>query len=214
MDTLHIQQAAFIGNSLGAGLAIGMSLTHPERVNALVLIAGLPANLLDNMDSSAYKHCIQTRLPRWLITWSAWSGGRWSSRRILKEMLHDHTLITPLVAERAYRNRFRYGVMRAIYSQMAQIPTWETTFAPRLADIPHPALILWGACDKIFPPSVGRAMQGMIPGGEFLEIPDAGHVPQWEQPDVVNPAILRFLADHTPHPHSSADTQTEGIGAA
>ena len=196
MDDRHIRHAAFIGNSLGAGLAIGMSLTYPERVSALVLISGLPANVLDNMDSPAYKHCIRTRLPRWLVTWGMWSAGRWSAYRILKEMVHDHTLITPLVAERAYRSRFRHGAMRAIYSQMVQIPKWETEFALRLADIPHPTLILWGARDKIFPPSVGCAIQHTIPDSTLLEIPHAGHIPQWEQPDVVNPAILRFLACH------------------
>ena len=196
MDDHRIRQATFIGNSLGAGLAIGMSLMYPERVNALVLISGLPANLLDNIDSPAYKHCVQTRLPRWLIMWGLWIVGRWFARRILKEMVHDHTQITPLVAERSYRSRFRHGAVRAIYSHLAQIPKWETDFAHRLADIPHPTLILWGARDKIFPPSVGRAMQHTIPDSTWLEIPHAGHIPQWEQPDIVNPAILQFLARH------------------
>ncbi len=196
MDDQGIRRAAFIGNSLGAGLAIGMSVTHPDRVSALVLISGLPANVLDNMASPAYKHCIQTWLPRRLITWGLWSVGRWSARRILKEMLHDHTLITPLVAERAYRGRFRHGAVRAIYSQMAQLPTWETDFAPRLAHITHPTLLLWGAHDKVFPPTVGRELQDTIPGSTFQEIPHAGHAPQWEQPNTVNPAILQFLARH------------------
>ena len=209
MDNRRIRRAAFIGNSLGAGLAIGMSLAHPKRVSALVLISGLPANVLHNMNSPAYKHCIQTRLPRWLITWGMRIAGRGVSRRILKEMLYDHTLITPLVEERAHRIRLRRGAMRAIYSHMAQLPKWETDFAPRLADIPHPTLILWGARDNIFPPAVGRALRQTIPGSAFLEIPDAGHVPQWEQPGAVNPAILRFLARHTATPSAphSGDTR-------
>ena len=42
MDAVQIPQATLVGNSMGAGLAIGMALTHPTRVAKLVLIGGLP----------------------------------------------------------------------------------------------------------------------------------------------------------------------------
>ena len=38
MDAVKIPQATLVGNSMGAGLAIGMALTHPTRVAKLVLI--------------------------------------------------------------------------------------------------------------------------------------------------------------------------------
>ena len=43
MEAVKIPQATLVGNSMGAGLAIGMALTHPARVAKLVLIDGLPA---------------------------------------------------------------------------------------------------------------------------------------------------------------------------
>src|SRR5213080_2387897 len=42
MDTLGIQRAALVGNSMGAGLVIGTALTYPDRVDRLILIGGMP----------------------------------------------------------------------------------------------------------------------------------------------------------------------------
>jgi pimeloyl-ACP methyl ester carboxylesterase len=53
---------------------------------------------------------------------------------------------------------------------------------------------MWGACDRIFSPSVGQTLQATIPGSSFLQVPNSGHLPQWENPGFVNPALVQFLA--------------------
>ena len=194
MDTLHIQKATLIGNSMGAGIAIGMSLEHPDRVAGLVLIGGFPANILDNMQSSRTKRFIKRRPALWLSKLGSWVTGRWSIKLILQEVIHDHALISPMVVERAQHLRGQRGFFHAIYSQLDQIPEWETTFAPQLTEISHSTLIMWGAYDKIFSPSVGQTLQATIPHSSFLLTPNSGHLPQWENPGFVNPAILQFLA--------------------
>ncbi len=52
MDALKIERATLVGNSMGAGLAIGMALAYPNRVSDLILIDGLPANVLENAHES------------------------------------------------------------------------------------------------------------------------------------------------------------------
>ncbi len=196
MDNLHIQKATLIGSSMGAGLAIGMSLEHPDRVTSLVLIGGFPANLLDNMQSSRTRQFIKHRPALWLSKLGSRITGRWSIKRILKEIIHDQALISPMVVERVHRLRFQPGFFSAMYSQLDQIPEWETTFAPRLTDISHSTLILWGAHDQIFPLSVGQTLQTTIPGSSFLVAPDSGHLPQWEDPGFVNRALVQFLVEN------------------
>lgn len=194
MDNLQIPRATIMGNSMGAGVAIGMALEHPERVKSLVLIAGFPAKIIESLKSSRYKQFVQNRIPIWLAKLGIWVAGRWTTERILEEIIHDHDRISPRVVERSCRNRSRAGYLHPLYSQIEQIPEWEKTFAPRLAEIPHPTFILWGAHDKIFPPSVGHTIHRTIPHSSFLVVPNAGHIPQWENPDFVNPALLQFLA--------------------
>ena len=195
MDALHLQKATLIGSSMGAGIAIGMSLEHPDRVAKLVLIGGFPSNILDNLQSPRTRQFIRHRPAPWLSKWGSRITGRWSIKLILKEIIHDEALISPMVVERAHHLRAQPGFFSAMYSQLDQIPGWETTFAHRITEILHPTLILWGEHDKIFPPSVGQTLQTTIHGSSFLVAPNCGHLAQWENPDFVNPVILRYLAE-------------------
>ncbi len=196
MDTLGIQQASFIGNSMGAGVALGMALTHPERVSKLVLVSGFPANVVQSIASPAYQRFINSRPPIWLARLGIWLAGRWGTTRILTEIIHDPTNITPIVIDRSHRNRQDPGFLAPLYSQIEQIPEWEEHFAPRLGQIHHPTLIIWGEFDRVFPITVGRTMHTTIPHSTFLEVPNSGHIPQWETPQIVNPALLEFLQSH------------------
>ncbi len=195
MDNLQIQEAILIGSSMGAGLAIGMSLKHPDRVTKLVLIGGLPANLLDNIRSPRPKHFIEHRPSLWVSKLGNWITGRWSTKLMLEKIIHKRALISPMVVERAHHLRSQPGFLDAVYSQLDQLPEWERTFAPQLTNIVQPTFIIWGAHDQIFHASVGQTLQTTIPNSSFLVVPNSGHIPQWENPHFVNPALLQFLAD-------------------
>jgi len=195
MDEVGIQQATLIGNSLGAGVAIGMALTYPDRVDKLVLISGFPAQILESIQSPSYKRFIDFRPPAWLARVSLWLAGRWTTERILKEIIYDPQHITPLLIERSYRNRQKQGFFHPLYSQIDHIQEWEEDFAPRLGHITHPTLVIWGDHDRIFPLSVGRTLHQTIPHSRFVEVPNSGHIPQWENPPLVNSALLQFLQE-------------------
>ncbi len=55
MDAVKIPQATLVGNSMGAGLAIGMALAHPTRVAKLVLIDGLPQHVMEKLTSPSVR---------------------------------------------------------------------------------------------------------------------------------------------------------------
>ncbi len=194
MDSLGIQQATLIGNSMGAGVAMGMALTHPDRVAKLVLVSGFPAKVRESIASPSYKGFVNTPPPIWLARLGMWVAGRWTTKRILTEIIHDPQQITPLIIERSYQNRQDPRFLHPLYSQINHLQEWEEHFAPRLEEITHPTLIIWGEKDGVFPPTVGRDIHRIIPHSAFLEVPDSGHIPQWENPQVVNPAILEFLS--------------------
>ena len=59
MDALHIPQANVVGNSMGAGLAIGLSLDHPTRVSQLILIDGLPAHVMEHLASPSLRRALK-----------------------------------------------------------------------------------------------------------------------------------------------------------
>ena len=63
-----------------------------------------------------------------------------------------------------------------------------------LANIQTPSLLVCGEHDGLTPPQEMRDIAAAMPRGEFVEIPNAGHMAPLEQPQAVNAAIERFLA--------------------
>ena len=58
-----------------------------------------------------------------------------------------------------------------------------------------PTLILWGDQDPVAVPAIAKQLQAEIPGARLQWLPDLGHYPQLEDPDVVATAILQFLSE-------------------
>jgi pimeloyl-ACP methyl ester carboxylesterase len=193
MDALGIKKAALVGNSVGGGLAVGMALTHPDRVDRLVLIGGLPKGVREKLTGPLTRRAVETSAPVWLIRLGNWLAGRWVTEDMLKEIIHDHGRLTPAVIERSYRNRQRPGLISAVMAMGRSLPLWEKGFALRIGEVSRPTLVIWGAEDKVFPPDVGRELQAAIKGASFALIPRAGHIPQWEEPEAVNALLITFL---------------------
>jgi pimeloyl-ACP methyl ester carboxylesterase len=112
---------------------------------------------------------------------------------VLKEIVHDPALLTPAVIERSNRNRPRPGVIPPLMTVRDTLPLWETGFATRIGEIAHTTLIVWGEQDRVFPLPVGEELHQTIKGSVLVRIPNAGHIPQWERPDLVNRAMIEFL---------------------
>lgn len=63
-----------------------------------------------------------------------------------------------------------------------------------LRRIAAPTLVIWGERDIITPLSLGHAITASIPDARLVIVPNAGHTPMWEQPEVFNAELRRFLA--------------------
>lgn len=193
MDAVKIQQATLVGNSMGAGLAIGMALAHPTRVAKLVLIDGLPQHVMEKLTSPSVRRALETTAPSWLVSFGNMLFGGLMIESVLKEIVHDPALLTPAVIERSNRNRQRPGLIKPIMTVRENLPLWESGFATRLGEITHPTLVIWGEEDRVFPIAVGEELHQTIKGSRFIRIPKAGHIPQWERPDLVNQELITFI---------------------
>ncbi|MBI3805977.1 MAG: alpha/beta fold hydrolase [Nitrospirae bacterium] len=193
MDAVKIPQATLVGNSMGAGFAIGIALAHPARVAKLVLIDGLPQHVMEKLTSPSVRRALETSAPSWLVSFGNMLFGGLMIESVLQEIVHDPALLTPAVIERSNRNRQRPGLIKPIMAVRENLPLWESGFATRLGEITHPTLVIWGDEDRVFPIAVGEEVHQSIKGSRFIRIPKAGHIPQWEQPDVVNQELITFI---------------------
>lgn len=193
MNSLEIEEAILIGNSMGAGLAMAMALDYPDRVDRLVLISGFPAQVEDSVASPQYRRFLHHRPPLWLATIGNRLAGRGTTERLLKEIVYQPELISASIIERSFHNRQRGDLLTPLYSLLDHIHSWEKRYGQRIANISHQTLLLWGDHDRVFPLEVGKQVKNLLSQAEWHIIPEAGHLPQWEQPQVVNPLILSFL---------------------
>ena len=193
MDALKFQQATLVGNSMGAGLAIGMTLAHPTRVAKLVLIDGLPQHVMEKLTSPSVRRALETSAPSWLVSFGNMLFGGLMIESVLREIVYDPALLTPAVIERSNRNRQRPGLIKPIMTVRENLPLWESGFATRVGEITHPTLVIWGEEDRVFPIAVGEELHQTIKGSRFIRIPKAGHIPQWERPDLVNQELITFI---------------------
>ncbi|HSL06187.1 MAG TPA: alpha/beta hydrolase [Nitrospiraceae bacterium] len=193
MDAVKIPQATLVGNSMGAGLAIGMALAHPARVAKLVLVDGLPQHVMEKLTSPSVRRALETSAPSWLVSFGNTVFGNLMIESVLQEIVHDPALLTPAVIERSKRNRQRPGLIKPIMTVRENLPLWESGFATRLGTITHQTLLLWGEEDRVFPIGVGEELHRTIKGSQFIRVPKAGHIPQWERPDVVNQELITFI---------------------
>lgn len=193
MDSMAISRATLVGNSMGAGLAIAMTLEHPTRVAKLVLIGGLPQQIMQKLTSPSIRRALETRAPVWLVSLGNWLFGGLVTETVLREIVHDPALLTPAVVERANRNRQRPGLIGPLLAAQHALPLWESGFALRIGTVTHPTLVIWGEEDRVFPIAAGEELHRTINGSQFVRIPHAGHLPQWERPGLVNRLLIAYI---------------------
>ena len=61
-----------------------------------------------------------------------------------------------------------------------------------LGRLSMPALVAWGTRDPYIPPRFGAAYASALPNAELLELPDAGHWPWIDRPDLIE-LVTAFL---------------------
>jgi pimeloyl-ACP methyl ester carboxylesterase len=54
-------------------------------------------------------------------------------------------------------------------------------------------LLMTGAADMFTPPSIMRKIARHLPTNQLVIVPECGHSPYWEQPELFNRTVLKFI---------------------
>lgn len=115
-------------------------------------------------------------------------------RSTLKQVYCDRAAVTDELVELIYRPACDPGAGKVFASVLSAPPGPKPTdLLPR---VESPLLVLWGERDP-WTPIAGAACYRQLAGDradvEFQSIPNAGHCPHDERPELVNEAILAWL---------------------
>jgi pimeloyl-ACP methyl ester carboxylesterase len=117
-------------------------------------------------------------------------------RSTLRQVYRNSEAITDELVELLYAPACDVGAQQ-VFASVLTAPAGPTP-DELLPKVQHPMLVIWGADDPWTPVAGGRIFQELSDSGKpikFVSIPNTGHCPHDERPDVVNPLILDWLSE-------------------
>lgn len=191
-------RAILIGNSIGAVVAMQAAIYEPELVTKTILI-NCSLRLLqeqNQLDLPWYRRigvkAVQNILGKRAIAKIFFDQVRnpRAIRQILSQAYIDKSAITDELVEillRPAQNANAVDVFMA-FVRYSQGPRPEDL----LAILPCEAIVLWGDRDPWEPIAIGRSSFTKFSCvKEFIDLPNAGHCPQDEVPELVNSILIR-----------------------
>jgi 3-oxoadipate enol-lactonase len=179
LDGLKIEQAHYLGLSLGAMSGFGLAIRHKERLLSACLCAGrsdapgLVASVWDERIEQAARDgtgsLAQATIERWFGV----------------AFVEAHAEIAAFFKDIIGGTSFKgfAGCARAIQ---------KLDFIGEVHSISVPVTLVVGSNDGVLP-DANRALAAKIPGAQFELIANAGHLPNIDQPEAFNRALLTHL---------------------
>ncbi len=192
MDSLGIERAVIVGESMGGMVTQHIALEHPGRVSAIVLCNTMdqprPPGFGLNMftvatiaHQMAFLPFLSDERRRRLLMWV----GR--HRGFVMDPTPGNADLVDYIIEHGLECGGASYVDRMIAGGKA-------SFTDRLHEIDVPALVLRGTEDRVVMPETILQLAGRIRGAEVALIEGGGHCCQHTMPDEVNAVLLEWLA--------------------
>jgi len=197
----HIQEpTVLVGNSIGGLLSLMVMVEFPEIAAGGVLIncAGGLNHRPDELNfplrlvMGAFTKLISSPVTGKLIFNNIRQKER--IRKTLYQVYRDRAAVTDELVEMLYEPSSHPGAQQVFASVLTAPP--GPLPKDLLQRLQRPLLVLWGEKDPWTPISGAKVYQELVQNGhdaEFHAIPDAGHCPHDEKPELVNELILQWL---------------------
>ncbi len=173
VDYLKLDKFHLLGSAAGGSVAADYALSYPERLLSLTISSNNLAAAQGYIAEAAasIKLAEWDELPRWF-----------------REIGPSYRAANPAgVAKWDELNRIS-ETGRGARQKFVNVVT-----PAKLASLRVPTLLITGAADMFTPPSIMRLIARHIPNAEMIVVPECGHSPYWEEPELFNRVVLDFL---------------------
>jgi pimeloyl-ACP methyl ester carboxylesterase len=176
LDKLGVEQADFVGCSIGGWIAAEMATKAPQRVRRLVMVSPVgvklgPSDKLDIPDIFAMPQADVQKL----------------MHHDPARMASDPSKMTDGQLSVMFRNRETLALL--VWEPWMHNPKLRR----RLHRVTAPALFIRGESDGLVSKEYLEGYAALLPNARTMTIAAAGHVPQLEQPEAFASAVLGFI---------------------
>jgi pimeloyl-ACP methyl ester carboxylesterase len=174
LDALDLSRVHLVGVSLGGWIAAELAVRNTRRLASLTLVdaGGLHVEGVEQIDP-------------FLLT----------EEQRIRAFFHDQARAEAMVARLTSPEHEDVAMKNGMITAKL---SWEPRHHdPHLAKWLHridiPVLLVWGAEDRLFPKEHAFAYRDRIPGAKVVIVPECGHVPHVEKPDLLAREIDGFI---------------------
>lgn len=195
LKQLDVGPAIIVGHSFGAGAATELAMRYPERARGLVLV---DAALGLTSPATATPVWLQ---PQWVreVLVSLTVTNPLMTRTLLQSLLARKDRALPEYIDILQRPMILRGSTPALAEWLLYFTgaDQDAQSADRTAysKLQLKTAILWGEQDSVTPLVQARDLKTLLPNATFVTLPGVGHIPQIEDPDAFNVALLSLLKD-------------------
>jgi pimeloyl-ACP methyl ester carboxylesterase len=168
------------GNSMGGGVALSYAAQYRGEVASLWLLdpAGLP-----EAPASELRQVIETSGRNPLLV-----SNEEEFAQLLAFAMSDPPFLPRAVMDVMARERIgNQALEKKIFWQIA-----PESLKPQVTGLATPALIVWGAEDRLLHPGTAELLHGLLAQSQVVVMPKVGHVPMVERPQESAQDYLRF----------------------
>ena len=193
------QPAVFVGNSIGGLICLMILAEHPE-----IAAGGVLLNSAGGLNHRPDELSLPLRvvMGSFAKLVSSKAIGSWLFNRVrqkarirgsLKQVYKNSEAITDELVDLLHLPSCDPGA-QAVFASVLTAPAGPRP-AELLPRIQAPLLVLWGEADPWTPIAGSQIYQKLTETQDvqFVGIPDTGHCPHDERPEIVNPLILNWL---------------------
>jgi len=192
LDNLQLTDVVLCGFSMGTGEVTRYLGTYGSaRVRKAVLMGAIPPFLLKTADNpegvdqvvfDGIKDAVVADRPAYF-------------KNFLDNFYNVDVLGGTRISDQAWQNSFNVAVPASAFAAYACVDTWLTDFRADLPRFDVPTLLIHGDADRILPyPATAARLPGLIKDLKVVTVEGGPHNIAWTHSDIVNPALLDFLA--------------------
>jgi 3-oxoadipate enol-lactonase len=182
LDQRKIDQAVFVGLSMGGYIALRLYERYPERFKGLVLCD--TRSEADTNEAKIKRSASIIAVKR--------DGVAAFAENFIKVVFAAETFEKKPEIVRFIQSIIEHNPPLGITGTLLALAS-RTDTTPVLASISIPTLILVGEHDTLTPVTAAEDMHRQIRGSRLFTIPHAAHMSNLENPDFFNAKLLEFL---------------------
>ena len=192
LEHLDLNDVVLVGFSMGTGeVTRYLSKYGSDRVSKAALLGAIPPFLLKTDDNSEG------------VDKGVFDGIKEAILKdryaYFKDFLNNFNNVDVFggtrISDQAWQNSFNVACIGSAHASYVCVDTWLTDFRDDLPKIDVPTLVIHGTADRILPyGATAERLPGLIQDMKLVSVKDGPHNIAWTHPEVVNPALLAFLA--------------------